>query len=374
MRVAAGIVSVILILVILIDVFHTIVLARRTRRSFRITGFFYRLTWRPYAAIARRIKSGHIREDVLGVYGPLSLIALFAFWAVSLILGFALLQWSAGFRQGNKPLNLRGDLYVSANTLFTLETGNPQNTASRFVTTVEGGLGLTLLGLVVGYLPVFYEAFSGRELQISLLDARAGSPPSACGLLNLPISEPGRMERYLERSEHWAAEILGNQLSFPMMAFFRSHHANQSWVTALTALIDTSAVVRLCAEGDLKIQADLTFAMIRHALSDIAGVFRLDTHGSFEERLHEAEFAEIRRTLQGRPGDTLDPARLHEAGLRNLTRMYEPQAHALSRYLLMRLPEWTQSLDQLQNWEANRPLKDSQIEAVSDPFRKDWRE
>ena len=324
MRVVVGIISIVFILVILVDVFHTIVLARRTRRSFRVTGLFYTLTWTPYRAIARRIKPGRVREDVLGVYGPLSLIALFAVWAITLILGFGLLQWSAGFRSGDTPITLRGAIYVSANTLFTLETGNPQNTLSRFVTAAEGGLGLTLLGLVVGYLPVFYQAFSERELQIALLDARAGSPPSACGLLNLHISDPGRIERYLERAERWAGEILGNQLSFPMLAFFRSHHPNQSWLTALTALIDTTAVISLCADDDLKIQAKLTFAMIRHAISDVTGVFRLDTGAGFEERLHEAEFAEIRRVLQDRPGPALDPARLHDDELRNLTRMYEP--------------------------------------------------
>jgi len=48
----AGVVS---ILGILLDAFETVVLPRRVQRSFRLTSWFYRRTWIPYRAIARRI-------------------------------------------------------------------------------------------------------------------------------------------------------------------------------------------------------------------------------------------------------------------------------------------------------------------------------
>ena len=43
----------------------------------------------------------------------------------------------------------------------------------------EAGIGLGLLAIVIGYLPIIYQAFSRRETSIVLLDARAGSPPTA---------------------------------------------------------------------------------------------------------------------------------------------------------------------------------------------------
>jgi hypothetical protein len=265
---------------------------------------------------------------------------------------------------------MRGDIYASSTTLFTLETGSPQNTWSKFITSSEGAIGFTLLGLVIAYLPVFYGAFSERERHMSLLDARAGSPPSALGLLNLNVSDPDRIESFLERFEHWAAELLANELSFPMIAFFRSHHPNQSWLTALTALTDAAAVISLCSEGDLKRQAELTFAMGRHAFADIAFVFRVDTERP-QERLSDGDLTEIRRVLAQHPADIFDSSRFKGEDLRDLTKMYEPQAQALSAYLLMTLPSWSASAPRSKDWVEEPSHLAGNSEAVSDPFRKD---
>ena len=158
-----------LILLVLVDAFNTIVLARRTEHIFRIARIFYLTTWKPCAAISRRISSGRWREAFLGIYGPLSLLSLFGLWALSLVFGFALLQWSLGDQPGALPGTINNDLYLSAAALFTMATGDPKNTPSRFVAVCEGGLGMGFLGLVVGYLPVLYQSVSRRELQVSLL-------------------------------------------------------------------------------------------------------------------------------------------------------------------------------------------------------------
>src|ERR1700694_2813090 len=95
MRVLAGIAGCSLLLIVLVDAFKTIVLARRAQRLFGITQLFYKFTWAPYVAVARRIRSGKRREDYLSIYGPLSLLALIGFWAVGLALGYGMVQWSA---------------------------------------------------------------------------------------------------------------------------------------------------------------------------------------------------------------------------------------------------------------------------------------
>jgi hypothetical protein len=83
MRVLASIFGLALIGVLLVDVFKAVVLARRARDEFRITYVFYRTTWPVFAHLARRIRSGQRREEFLGIYGPLSLVLLFAFWAAA---------------------------------------------------------------------------------------------------------------------------------------------------------------------------------------------------------------------------------------------------------------------------------------------------
>src|SRR5215472_5563196 len=87
--------GVVLVLAVLWETFETIVLPRRVTRQFRITRYFYRSTWKPWAAIAKRRKNAKKRESLLSYYGPISLLLLLALWAVSLMVGFALIHYGA---------------------------------------------------------------------------------------------------------------------------------------------------------------------------------------------------------------------------------------------------------------------------------------
>ena len=172
-----------IILSILLDAFETIVLPRRVQRGFRLTAFFYRNTWRPWARAAQYIRKASRRENFLGYFGPLSLIVLLGFWAAGLIVGFAFVQYGLGDHLQTSGENITHWtlLYHSGETFFTLGYGDitPNNTAARVLAVMEAGMGFAFLGVVIGYLPVVYSAFTTREIEISLLDARAGSPPSA---------------------------------------------------------------------------------------------------------------------------------------------------------------------------------------------------
>ncbi len=365
MRVLAAITGSLALALVLVDAFNTLVLSRRTRHPFRIALAYYGATWRPFVSIARRIESSLKRESFLGVYGPLSLLLLFALWAFTLIVAFGLLRWSAGSRG-----TLSNDMYLSANTLFTLTNGDPDNFASKFVATIEGGLGLGFLGLTIGYLPVLYQSFSQRELQISLLDARGGSPPSAGGLLEFSAVDSGQLERQFADWEEWCAQLLETNLSFTMLAYFRSQHSNQSWLTALVAMVDCAAVVRVCATGSLRRQAELTFAMGRHALADLTVVFKLEEQLKAVNRLPESEFAIIRKIVAGRP-ELFKLELCSAAALEKQRRMYEPQAAALSKHFLMALPEWIATEDSRDNWRVGMEDREEVPFAVSDPFAND---
>src|SRR5437868_3806124 len=182
-----AIIGIVFILVILLDAFETVVLPRRVRRSFRITSWFYRRTWIPWRKLASHIRGQARRENFLGYFGPLSLIFLLALWAAGLIFGFALLQYGAGehFRLSGEPVTFGIVVYHSGETFFTLGYGDvvPSSGVARALAVSEAGLGFGFLAVVIGYLPTIYSSFSRREIEISLLDARAGSPPTAAELL-----------------------------------------------------------------------------------------------------------------------------------------------------------------------------------------------
>lgn len=364
MRSLASVLGCALLALVLIDAFNTIVLPRRTRYGFRMTRLFYRLTYGLYAAVGRRIRSGLWRESYLSVYGPLSLLWLIGVWAVAIVWAFGLMLWAQRVEWNGHAATLVDSTYLSATTFATLGTPNPHNAILKLLIGLEGLLGLTFLGLNIGYLPVLYQSFSRRETRISLLDGRAGSPPSAIGLIECEAASPRRFEDQMAQWEEGAAELLENHLSYPMLAYFRSHHENQSWLTALVAVVDTAAIVTVCSDGDLKRQAGLTFAMGRHALADIAVVFRVGKPDHREDRLPPDRFLQLRDRLT-KTG--LDPDRLAEPELRRLRSLYEPSAIGLSRHLLMALPPWLGQKAQ-ENWSAAGQETDAPRFTVSDPF------
>jgi hypothetical protein len=347
-----AIAGIVLVLFILWDAFETTVLPRRVTRSFRLTRFFYRSTWAPSSALARRLPAGKVRQGLLSAFGPLSLILLFAFWASGLIAGFALLHSSA---QAQGSVSFGTDLYMSGTTFFTLGLGDvtPHSPQDRLVTVVESGIGFGFLAVVIGYLPVIYGAFSRRETNITLLDARAGSPPTARAL----ISHYGQPENlpsflaFLRDWESWTAELMESHLSYPVLCYYRSQHDNQSWLGALTAILDTCSLVAAHVEGELARQARLTFAMARHAVVDLSQVLKVPPHPAGRERLSHEGLAAIRADLAA-VGVSLCDRGESETRLTEFRRLYEPYVCALADRLLIPIPAWSRPAHAA-NWQTS---------------------
>src|SRR5580700_2356835 len=304
----AAILGVVIIFVVLLDAFETVVLPRRVSRHFRLTAWFYRRTWVPWRGIARRIKTFSLQQSFLGYFGPLSLITLLAFWASTLILGFALVQYGIGEHEqlSGEPITFARVLYHSGQTFFTLGYGDilPTSSLARALSVLEAGVGFAFLGVVIGYLPVVYASFSRREIQISMLDARAGSPPTATELLvrlagssENPAIEQTVLDEVLRDWERWAGELLESGISYPVLSFFRSQHSNQSWLGALLTMLDVTSLLLVGIEGIHPGQARLTFAMARHAAVDLAQVVNARYDPLAPERLPEADFNQVRDTL-----------------------------------------------------------------------------
>ncbi len=238
-----------LIFFVLLDTFETIIQPRRVTHRFRLARFYYRTCWDLCTKIALIFPSGKRREAYLSFFGPLSVLGLFVIWICSLIFGFALLAWSIHERiqAPETPINFFDYLYMSGTTIFTLGYGDvvPLDHFGRTLAVCESGLGFAFLAIVISYLPGINQAFSRREVTISLLDARAGSPPSAAQLLSRigkSASMP-QLDSFLAEWEAWSAELLESHLSFPILTFFRSQHDNQSWLAAITCMLDTCAVM-----------------------------------------------------------------------------------------------------------------------------------
>src|SRR2546422_2350331 len=350
-------IAVVLIAGVLWDTFETIILPRRVTRRFRLPRLFYRATWVPWSALARHVPAGNPRESFLSFFGPLSLLLLFGAWALSLILGFAIFHWAMGspINVRNETVNFWTDLYLSGTTFFTLGLGDvtPRGDIARTVTVIESGIGFGFLAIVVAYLPVLYGAFSRREVNISLLDARAGSPPTAAELLRRHTRQQNleALEEYLRAWETWAAELMESHLSYPVLCYFRSQHNNQSWVSALATILDACALLIAHTEGALRWQAELTFAISRHALVDLAQVLAVPPQSASVERFDALILTELREIL-GAAGAPLWKARAAEETLKQLRQRYEPFLFGFSEQLLMPRPVWGAGRALVDNWRT----------------------
>ena len=363
------VVAVLIIAGVLWDAFETVVLPRRVSRRFRLARIYTRSTWRVWSALARRIPSLERREAILAIYGPLALLVLLALWVFLLILGYALLLWGLA-----TPLTVAGgatpefgtDLYFSGTTFLTLGLGDiiPHAGPSRAVVVIEVGTGFGMLALVIGYLPVLYQAFSRREMRISLLDAHAGSPPTAGALLlrHPPSRRARRLTDILAEWENWSAELLETHLSYPLLAFYRSQHENQSWVAALAMILDACALVLACGRGavgkeeeELAEQAAFTFAMARHASIDLAQVFQSASPKVVvsDGRLPSAEHTRLRALLATVRGSSdAKESSAVVSQLDDLRKLYEPYLEGLAKALLMPLPPWIPAPDDLDDWQT----------------------
>ncbi len=343
--------------VVLLDAFETMVLPRRVTRRFRLTRLIYRTLWFPWREIALSLKPGKLRENFLSMFGPLSILLLCVCWMIGLTLGFAWLHLSLG-----TVLNSHGEhgfgqyMYMSGTTIFTLGFGDvvPLDPLGRFLSVVEAGTGFGFLAVVIGYLPVLYQSFSRRETMISMLDARAGSPPSGGEwLLRAAHSrDVGVLLAFMHDMEQWSAEVLESHLSYPVLSYYRSQHDNQSWLAAICATLDACALMIANVKEGNQYQALLTFAMARHVVVDLALVFHVPPQQADHERLPDDALAHLRAELR-----TAEVS-LHEDSasddkLAELRAMYEPFVIALGQHFLVTVPEIFTPAGKVDNWQTS---------------------
>jgi Ion channel len=355
--VLVSVIACLLIFSVLRDIFAVVIQPRYvTGRALRSFGV-YRLLWAPYAGAARRIRSSSRREVFLRFYGPLAMLFRLSVWAMGLVISFALLQWTFGsaLTTPTGPSNFGIDLYMSGTTFFTLGLGDifPHAFPARVFTVMEAGTGLGMLAVVIGYLPVIYQAYSERERILPRLDTRAGSPPIAVQMLCRYSRTQNKeaLNQYLYDWEGWITQLLESHISHPYLAFFRPLHEGVSWLAALTAMLDACALLIVGVEGFPAQQAQLTFALARHAAVDLIQNLQGRPVPTFRQ-LQPSDMVRI-RTILAEAGAPLTEGSAAEKRLTDLRSMYEPFVIALAELLLMPLPDWLPAEYTVDDWQTS---------------------
>jgi hypothetical protein len=247
----------------------TVVLPRAT--ASRITrSVFLLLRW-VFLFVAKPSLSFDRRDRILGAYAPLGLMTTLAAWLALVMAGFSLIFW------GTAHTGWRAAFELSGSSLFTLGFVRPEHLDTMVLVFLEAAIGLFLLALLITYLPSIYSAYSRREVGITALEVRAGSPPSAREM----IVRYWRLERMPEIHEvwvewqRWFVEVEETHTSHPAVIFFRSSHPEHSWVTSAGAVLDGAAIVLSSVDIPRDVEAEFCIRAGYLSLRGIAEYFQI---------------------------------------------------------------------------------------------------
>jgi hypothetical protein len=326
------------------DVFQSVVMPRATGRRFRVSFYAWRSMWRIWPRAAWRLypRNDDRREDFLAVFAPFMLIALMGLWVSLLIFGFGFVLW--GFRAGIAPADrsLGTMLYFAGTTLLTIGFGDVVARAAlpRLASVFAALAGLSFLAITTAYLFAIFGSFQNRETFVVEVAARAGAPPS--GVNMLAIAGYSRtiedLPSLMMDAQRWAAAVMESHLAYPVLAFFRSSHDEQSWVGTLGTLLDGATLLMTTVEGVRDGQARIFYNVGRHAARDLARFFRV---GGLNEDvgIERAEFDHACERLSA-AGYTMldrDDAWTRFAGLRS---GYASRLNALAAFFAIPPLQW----------------------------------
>ncbi|HZD68382.1 MAG TPA: hypothetical protein VFA45_05540 [Actinomycetes bacterium] len=224
-----------------------------------------------FSLLGRRARSYQQRDQAMAMYAPVSLLTLALAWLTLELAGYMLIFWSLGERPWRLAFALSGS------SLLTLGFTPPGDLPKTALCFSEGVLGLTLLALLIAYLPAIYASFSRREALVAALDVRAGLPPTAAEMLERMSRIKGldHMEVFWRRWEEWFMDIEETHTTNPALVFFRSPVWQRSWITAAGAVLDAAAISASTVEGPRQTDAELCIRAGYLSLRRIADYFAI---------------------------------------------------------------------------------------------------
>jgi hypothetical protein len=264
-----------LILLVVWDLFETIVVPRPTPGRFRIGRYVVRSSWRVFRAVGRH-RSGQARDTLLGLFAPAATLFLLVVWLGGMIVGYGLVLYALRDQLTPHPQDAGTAIYFAASSILTLGFGDIVATGplARAVVVVASASGLGVVALVVTFLFSLYGSYQRREVKVVTLQAAAGAPPSAVTLLETyaQLDLVDRLPGLFAEWERWAAEVLDTHVAYPLLGFFRSSHDNLSWISALGTVLDAACLVLTTTTGVARGEAELFRRVGSHLIEDITNL------------------------------------------------------------------------------------------------------
>jgi hypothetical protein len=280
-NIASGALGIVVILLTLNDIFQSVIMPRATGRRYRFSFYLWRTMWFLWPKASWRLHptDAGAREDFLATFAPFTLVMMLGAWAFLLIFGFAALLWP--MRVGITPAHASFGtiLYFAGTSLLTIGFGDVigRTGMPRLVSMLAGLAGLSFLSIFTAFLFAIFGSFQQRETFVVTVAARAGTPPSGVNLLAIAgfSDTHDDLPTLMIDAQRWAAAVMESHLAYPMLAFFRSSHDEQSWIGTLGTLLDAATLSMTTLHGVRSGQGRIFYSVGRHAARDLAHYFRV---------------------------------------------------------------------------------------------------
>jgi hypothetical protein len=236
MKIAFFIIGFVVVVLTIFSALSTFVLTRAARSQ--LNRVVFGVMRRIFDFILRFATTYEQRDAIMAYYSPLSLIMLVPVWYALILSGYAAMYWSLGVG------DWFADIRYSGSSLLTLGFATSENPLVTVISFSEALIGLIMVALLMAYLPTMYAAFSRREQAVSMLEVRAGNPPSALEMLLRfnRIHGLDKLGDYWKTWEAWFADVEESHTTLPALVFFRSPRSDNSWITAAGAVLDTASI------------------------------------------------------------------------------------------------------------------------------------
>lgn len=270
MQIAAFVVGFAIVASTFLSAVRTFVMPRSSREW--LTHTVFRAMLLLFRLRLRRVNTYEERDSAMALYAPLTLLVLPGVWVAAIMLGYTLMYWAI------TPRPLYDAFSLSGSSLLTLGFTKTEGFVSLLLEFSEAVLGLTMIALLIAYLPTMYSAFSKRESMVAMLEVRAGSPPSPAEMLARAYRIRGlaALTELWESWEVWFVEVEESHTSLAALIFFRSPQPNLSWITAAGVILDTAALLVSTVDVPNTPQAQLMLRAGYVALRRIADYFDID--------------------------------------------------------------------------------------------------
>jgi hypothetical protein len=268
-RVLAGFIGFLIQLLVLDAAIRTFLLPRVA--NVRLSRLVSKAVGAVFGVVAGPRRSYPVRDQILSLYASIVLLSYQALWLAMSVIAFGFGFVAAGVPSYGRAFEMSGS------SLFTLGVISGNGGVQLTIGFVEAAIGLTLLALLIAFIPTLYTAFQRRELSVARLAVRAGVPATPWGVLEVAQSVKSfdALDKLWLEWEQWFIDVGETHTTLTILNFYRSPNPNQTWIGAAATVLDAAAIFNAAVDVPPSPTAGLCIRSGWISLRRLADYFRI---------------------------------------------------------------------------------------------------